>query len=484
MNAQIFIFIIYFAVVLGIGYLGMRLTRNEADFFIAGGNLGWALGGASIAATQMSSGLFIGTIGLMYSVGWSFGWVVLVFPLSYWLMVAVIAPRFTRVKRISIPDYIATRYYSDTARGIAALLILISFVVYIMAQVVAGGLIANIVFGIDTTTGMVIFTVILIAYTVIGGMLAVMYSDFMQMMVMTLGAIVAVPVALRQLGGGLNNLFEYVQAANPIVFTWEGMPPALLFTIGLAFFLGAPARPEQLMRFYAMRDMNTIRRGILFVMVLVAVAHFFVFFLAMASSVLFPALPTGDLAMPLVAQTVLPTVIGTVLLAAVVSAMMSTVDSALIVAGAALSHDIYGNLIYKKAQISEKQRLRVGRIAVVIVGVIPLLLLLSGVGEGEFVQIIVALFSALIGAGFALPVILGVTWRRATREAAIAAMIGGISATFLWNAFGDTAYIDPVVPGFLVSLILMVVVSLFTPPPPESALEPFFNDQGTSSTNV
>ena len=121
----------YVLATLGLGYLGLRMTKDDQDFYIAGGRLGWAVGGASIAATQMSSGLFIGTIGIMYAVGWSFGWVVFVFPVAYWLMVAVIAPRFTRQRRISLPDFVEARFHSRAARVIAAAIILIAFVVYI-----------------------------------------------------------------------------------------------------------------------------------------------------------------------------------------------------------------------------------------------------------------------------------------------------------------------------------------------------------------
>src|SRR5690625_2318886 len=159
----------YLLLTLGLGYLGLKLTKNDDDFYIAGGKLGWAVGGGTIAATQMSSGLFIGTIGIIYAVGWSFAWVVFVFPLAYWLMVAVIAPRFTRQRKISLPDFVAARYYSKTARVIAAIIILIAFTVYISAQVIAGGLIGNALFGIPVQTGMVGFMVIVLAYTVIGG---------------------------------------------------------------------------------------------------------------------------------------------------------------------------------------------------------------------------------------------------------------------------------------------------------------------------
>ena len=137
-----------------------------------------------MAATHTSAGTFIGTIGVIYTVGWSFGWVLIVIPLAYWFMAAVLAPRFTRVKELTLPAFLQRRYDSKLARGIGAIIILIATVVYIQAQIVAGGLIANVVFGISPAIGMIIFTLIMLAYTMVGGMLAVAYTDFLQMIIM------------------------------------------------------------------------------------------------------------------------------------------------------------------------------------------------------------------------------------------------------------------------------------------------------------
>ncbi len=469
---QILVIGAYLLLTLGLGYLGLRLTKTDEDFYIAGGNLGWAVGGATIAATQMSSGLFIGTIGIIYAVGWSFAWVVFVFPLAYWLMVAVIAPRFTRQRKVSLPDFLATRYYSRAARVIGAVIIVIAFTVYISAQVIAGGLIGNALFGIPVETGMVGFMLIVLAYTAIGGMVAVVYTDFLQMMIMIVGAALAIPIVLSHTGG-LNSLLGLVDSAAPVTFTWEGMAPSLLITLGLAFFLGAVARPEQLVRFYAMKDMATIRKGVGFVIILVGLAHSLVFILALGTRVLFPALDTGDNAMPVLATNALPLFLGTVLLVAVASAMMSTISSVLLVAGTALSHDIYGTI---RPHGSASRRLMIGRVGTVVVGLAPLVMVLTGFGAGELVQFIVALFSAMMGAVFLVPVVAGVLWRRATREGAIVSMLGGLVGTVGWRLFGDTDSLDPVVPGFLASLLLMVVVSLLTAPPPESATAPFFDE--------
>ncbi len=470
MSGQVTVFVIYFLVVFALGWVSLRRTRSEEDYWLAGGNLGWVLGGATIAATHTSAGTFIGTIGVMYTAGWSFGWLILSIPLAYWFMAAVLAPRFTKVKELTLPAFMEARYYSKSVRGLSAVIILIATVVYIQAQIVAGGLIASTVFGIPTRTGMVGFTLILLAYTVLGGMMAVVYTDFLQLVVMTVGVAVAIPLAVRHVGG-VDELFTLVEAVNPLTFTWESMPATLLFTMGMAFMLGSVSSPAQLIRLYAMKDMRTIRRGILLAILLITSINLMVFVLSLVAVVLFPALPTGDLAMPMLARTVLPPFLGGIMLAAITSAMMSTVDSLLIVAGSALSFDIYQNLV--DPGVSPSRRRIIDRLGIVIVGVVPVLLLLGGVGEGELVQFIVLLFTALMASSFFIPVVLGVYWRRATREGAAAAMIGGVTMTFAWEFFGSEA-IDPVLPGFLLSAALMIVVSLLTPPPPAHATAPYF----------
>ncbi|MFC1660442.1 sodium:solute symporter [Gemmatimonadota bacterium] len=474
MNIQVTVFAVYFAVVFGIGWYSLRKTTDESDYWIAGGKLGWMVGGATLAATHTSAGTFIGTIGVIHTVGWSFGWLILTIPLAYWFMVAVLAPRFTRVRKLTLPDFIEARYDSKVARAIAAAIILVAATVYIQAQIVAGGIIGNIVFGIPNTHGMVIFTLILLAYTVVGGMIAVAYTDFLQLVIMFLGALISVPLALRHLGG-FTDLLGYVQAIKPITFTWEGLPLTLLFTMSLAFMLGSIATPEKLIRLYAMKDMRTIRRGVLFTIVMATLMNFMVAILALASIAFFPNLPTGDLAMPLVARAVLPAFIGSLMLAGITSAMMSTVDSLLIVAGSALSEDIYGILFDPEA--SHKRRLFIARLGILIVGTVPLILTLSGVAEGELVQFIVLLFTALMASSFFMPVVGGVLWRRANKQGAIAAMVGGITVSSLWELFGAT-HIDPVLPGFLCSAILFVTVSWLAPAPPTSAVSLYFDEKG------
>ena len=321
---QSIVFIGYFLVIFLVGWISLKKTKNEKDYWIAGGDLGWLIGGATMSATHISAGTFIGTIGVIYTVGWSFGWLIFSLVLGYWFMAAFLAPQFTKIQNLTLPGFIESRYESKKARSIAAIIILIATAVYIVAQIIAGGIVANIVLGIDETIGMIIFSLVLIGYTLVGGMIAVVYTDFIQLIIMVIGVLVAVPLATTHFGGFVPML-ESASLFNPKTFTWDGMPGTLLFTMGLAFFLASLSSPEKLVRLYTMKDMPTIRKGILFTIILVTFLNVMVFLIGLAGISMYPILPSGDLLMPLMAKTVMPTFIGTILLAAITSAMMSTV---------------------------------------------------------------------------------------------------------------------------------------------------------------
>jgi len=465
------VLVVYVAFTLLIGYFARRKIKEPKDYWIAGGKLGWLVGGATIAATQMSAGLFIGTIGLTYNVGWSFFWVVFCFPISYWLLAWFIAPKFKRFGKFTLPDFIGARYYGNLPRTVASILIIPCFLVYIIAQLKAGGMIINLIYGYPEVLGAVIFFIIIIAYTAIGGLIAVAYTDFIQMMVMLGGALVAVPLVLLNLGG-ITETFKVDTLINPGLTGWGGIPAVILIGLFFAFLIGSFGRPEILTRFYAMKDEKTIKKGILWVIILVGVAHFLCFILAMSIRALTPNLPNADVAMPSIAAYFIPGVLGSLLLAAIIAAMMSTVDSVLLVASSAFAHDIYAQVINPKA--TERQKLRIAGVATVCVGILALLMYVGGFGKMTLIQLIVALFSALVGATFTAVVILGCLWKRTTREGAIAGMIGGFLLTWIWH-FAHSPYgLNPVIPGVIVSAALTIIVSLSTSSPPDDALAPFF----------
>src|SRR5699024_9505505 len=171
-----------------------RKNKGERDFLIAGGGMGAWVGGASIAATQMSAGTFVGTLGIHYLTGSSFLAATLGIWAAFLIAGLVIAPRLKRyINRrgaLTFPDFIADRFGPKGPRLVITILLIVAYTVFLSAQYQAGGVVFNIVFGIPFVWGATILMVFIVLYTVIGGMTAVMRTDLIQQIVMAGAAIV------------------------------------------------------------------------------------------------------------------------------------------------------------------------------------------------------------------------------------------------------------------------------------------------------
>ena len=139
----VLVLVLYFSCVLGIGIWGYRKTRTEVDFLAAGRTIGPIVGGAVLAATQISAGTFVGTLGRHYSTGiaffyiWGGVW-------AGWLISALfVAPKLRRLGALTVPDYVAARFGREVARILSAFLIIISYTIYLVAQYQASGEIAQ-----------------------------------------------------------------------------------------------------------------------------------------------------------------------------------------------------------------------------------------------------------------------------------------------------------------------------------------------------
>ena len=470
------VLVTYFSIVLVEGYLSYKKSGGEADYLVGGRSMGAWITGASLAATQMSAGTFVGTIGLHYLTGASFiwGWT------GIWLAYVVggiwVAPKLRRYSAehggLTFPDYIADRFNSNTARAVAAVVIIIAYIVFMSAQYQAGGVILQTLFGLPFVYGALLLLVITVLYTTVGGMVAVMRTDFLQQIVMAIGVVVGLPLLIIY-AGGPSNIRTVLADVGPNYLGWHfGFQDLLGFA--LAFGLTFVAAPYVVTRYYAVPDDRTARQAC-------AVAIFFnvltatsVAAIGLTMKVLYPQLVVADAASTVYAAQVLPPLMGALMIAAIIAAIMSTVDSVLLITGSAVSHDIYYRLINPAA--TESQRLMVNRIATVVTGAIPILLTLQ---QMAIVQFIVNAYASLMASGIAVAVLIGLYWKRASTAGAIASMAVGFGIALILYILGQPALplvgrINPVIPGVIASAISMYVASIMTRPVPDRNLAPFF----------
>ena len=172
----------------------------------------------------------------------------------------------------------------------------------------------------------------------------------------------------------------------------------------------------------------------------------------------------------LLARYLVPGVLSGVLISAVMAASMSTADSQLLASSSAFSSDIFKSTIKKNA--TDKEMLLVGRIAVVVVLAIALVIALLP-GTGGIMGLVESAW-AIFGAAFGPVIILSLYFRRLNYAGAVSSIITGFVVTVVWQyVFAPITGIYEIIPGFILSLIVAIVVSLLTKAPSKEITDTF-----------
>ncbi len=469
----------YFGGVLALGWLGYRRTRTAADFIVAGRSLGALVGGATLAATQISAGTFVGTVGLHYLSGVDFVWV---WPGAWlgWLVSAVfVAPKLRESGALTVPEYFLIRFGSPAARALAAALIVLAYTIFLVAQYRASGIIVHAVLGWPEWTGIALVLASTAVYSLLGGLHGGARIDLLQTVVMLVGVIAAVPYLLQQLGG-LEGLGAALADIDPRLLggflRWKEM-----VAFAASFGLGLAATPLEITRFISMRDTATARYAVGVAYAVQAVIGIAVMMIGLSMRALFPSLPTPDLASAVMAAHVLTPVAGALLIVAAFSAIMSTVNALLLVASASIAHDFYAPLL--RPQASDRERLLVNRAGIVALAVVPVWF---AAHEPGLVQFIVLFQSKLVASFFFAPIVVGLNWRRATPAAALASMTAGLAVCVWWSLPpAPPLGVDAIFPGVGASLAVFVLVSLTTRPmTPAASRDTAAGSTGTPALDV
>lgn len=461
---------LFFAFLVFEGVTALRRTAGEADYFVSGRRVGAWVGGASLAATQMSAGTFVGVVAAHYLTGASYIWIWSGIWVAYLMLALWIGPRLRRYSaernRYTIPELIEDRFGTGFGRGLVAVLLVLSYLVFISAQYQAGGVIVETVFGVPFEYGVLAIMVLVVLYAAVGGMTAVMRTDFVQQVVMAAGVVIGVPFVVGAAGGWDALASGLSQVEGGFTGWGQGFQDILGFFV--AFGLQQLVAPSYIIRFYTMRDDATARRAVpvaLFFNLVVATS---VGIIGMTMRVLYPDLANADAASTIFASEVLPPILGALLLTAVIAAVMSTVDSVLLVGTAAISHDLYHRLLAPRA--SQGSRMRVNRAVTVALGAIPVLLTLR---EFAIVIFVVLAFSSLLVSTVFAPIVGGLYWRRATAAGAIVSMIAGFGVCLVWYLL-DEPVVAAVIPGVAAGGAAMLLVSLFSRPSRHARMDWFF----------
>ena len=491
-------FIAYMLMMLLIGAAYMKTGKSSEEYFLGGRSLGGWVVALSAQASDMSGWLLMGLPGSVYALGTGQMWIAVglfLGTVANWLIISGRLRRYTIVANnsLTLPAYFENRFH-DKKRillGISSVVIVIFFLVYTASAFTSGGKLFSTVFGCSYHVSLTIGAVIILAYTFMGGFMAVCTTDFIQGMLM-LVALVTVPVvAFALMGGNVGPALEQtgVSAANflNVMKNGENNFSAVEIISQLAWGLGYCGMPHILVRFMAVKNQKELNKskGIAIIWVALSLA-FAVVIGVLGRAYLYPTILGADggsteiVFIEMIKQVFtvdirLPIVAG-LFLCGILAAIMSTADSQLLVTASSMSEDIYKGIIKKDA--TEEKVMKISRYTVLGVAVLAYLIAWD---PNSSIMGLVSNAWAGLGAAFGPTVLMSLFWKRCNLPGAVAGIASGGLTVIIWDyipliggqTLGTVTGLYSLAIGFLISIVLIVVVSLCTKAPDASIIAEF-----------
>ena len=488
-------FILYFIAVIGIGlYFFTKVkSKSEKDYFLGGRNMGGWVSALSAGASDMSAWVLMGLPGAIFVSGLCQVWIsigLLIGTILSWLF---IAPRLRRYAikagdAITVPQFLSNRFKTEnpTLRIFCAIVFVAGYCLYSASSIYACGRLFNLIISqVSQPVAMVISAVIILTYTLLGGFNAVCWTDFFQGLLMLM-ALMLVPIIAfisLQSFGALSPVDTPVNYYNMLAsgsFDWESIASILT---GLGWGLGYFGMPHIIIRYMAIKSEKEMKKSQIigstwtFLILLMATLFALVAHEYLGGGII--ADGNEELVFVTVVRHIFSNgalaLIGGILVSAVIAASMSTADSQLLASSSAFASDVYKSVINKKA--TDKQMLNVGRITVFAITIVAFALaMLVYIFSLTGIMGLVSAAWSIFGAAFGPVIILALYWKKLNYEGACAGILTGFLVSVLWMVLFNLGYygynaviadtgLYEIIPGFIISLVVAVAVSLYTKKP-------------------
>ena len=483
--------VIYLVGMLLVGFVYSKSNEDSSDFYLGGRTMGPLVTAMSAEASDMSSWLLMGMPGLAYLTGIaSPGWTAIGLAVGTWLNWLIVARRLRRysanLNAITVPQFLSLRFHDqrNLLNALGAVIIIVFFIPYTASGFAACGKLFNSLFGVDYMIAMILSAVVIVGYTIMGGFRAVSTTDLIQSVVMSM-ALIAVLVYGVSVAGGWDVVLDNARSlpgyltmlASHNVADNSATSYSLLDIVStLAWGLGYFGMPHILLRFMAIEDEKklVLSRRIASVWVVIAMTASIIIGMVGLGMTKAGALEflSGSSSETLIVRVasliaqhgVLAAILAGLILAGILAATMSTADSQMLAAASSVSQNILQEFGHMK--LSEKQSLFAARLTIVCISVVGVVLARD---PNSSVFGIVSFAWAGFGGSFGAVVLCSLFWKRCNWQGALAGMLSGGLMVFVWkyiiSPLGGVFGIYELLPAFLVSLVVCVVVSLVTPAP-------------------
>lgn len=444
------LFLLIVALTVGITFWASRNNKTAADYYAGGRSFTGVQNGFAVAGDYMSAASFLGISGaialsgydgFLYSIGFLVAWLV---------ALLLVAELLRNSGRFTMADQLAFRMRQRPVRTAAATSTVVVSIFYLLAQMVGAGALVSLLLGADSQTSknltIMAVGVLMIFYVVVGGMKGTTWVQIVKAVLLMGGTILITVLVLAKFQFNISDMLG--TAADKSGAGKAFLEPGLKYgvsteakidfiSLGLALVLGTAGLPHILIRFYTVPTARQARKSVLWAIGLIGSFYLMTLVLGFGAA----ALVTGDkkqdivdsggnLASPLLAEAVgggSGSTGGAVLLALISAVAFATILA--VVAGLTLTsassvaHDLYAN-VWKRGKVTEKQEVKVAKIAAFIIGGIAIALSIPA--QKLNIAFLVALAFA-VAASANLPALLfNLFWKKFNTRGAVWSIYGGL----------------------------------------------------------
>lgn len=447
------VLIIYMIVNMVVGLKVSRIEKGQKtgsflqNYFIGGRSMGGLVLAMTLVATYTSASSFLGGPGLAADWGLTQSWVAAIQIGTAFLTLGVLGKKMAiisrRINAVSITDYFKARYNSPAVVILCGLCLVVFFITQMVAQFIGGATLVETVTGLPYWAGLALFGVIVILYTSIGGFKAVVMTDTLQGIIMTIGTFLLLFFVIKA-GGGMGEITAQLNATNP---GWdllgkgpfgEGLStlsPGYMISFWVLVGVGVLGLPQTAVRGMGFKDTQSMHRAMMYGTVVVGILMIGMHF---AGALTLPLLPeegisSTDAVIPYVVMEYMPSVAAGFFLAAPLAAVMSTVSSLLILASATIIKDLYLTYIVKADENDEKVNKKVPVYSTLITIVIGVIVFIFALSPPDIIVWINLFAMGGLEATFFWPLIGGLYWKKGNSTCCIWSIIVGVATFIFFN---------------------------------------------------
>lgn len=466
------IFILTLFLPILIGFLTLRRTKNQSDFFIGGRMMDKFVVALSAVSSGRSSWLVLGVSGMAYTLGVGAVWAVVGYITVEMFQFIYIGRKLRQAteayQSLTLLDYFESQFNDkqQLIRLVGSVIITIFIVAYVAAQFNAGAKSLSTALDVPFLPALLISAFLILVYMVMGGYIAVAYNDVVRAIILIIGLVIFPAYGLAKVGG-LSALLQTLAQLNPasidpLSLGWG----AIIGFIGIG--LGSPGQPHIVVRYMSINDEDKLRLSAIIGTFWNVVLGWGAVFIGLLGRYFVPSvdkLPNQDpemIYLVLSSKFFGPLLYG-LIIGGIFAAILSTADSQLLVVASTFVRDLYEKILKKSVVISEKTKLKLSRWVVFFSGLLAVIL--AWVAQDLVFWLVLFAWGGL-GAAFGTALIFSLYWSRTTRAGIVAGMVTGTVVTIVWKLFLKTSTgLYELIPAFALACLAIWAVSLFTRAP-------------------